>query len=96
MTRAKELLEEIHSDLGGPLPPKRLGEQYYNSFYDDATGTHYVKTMRNKSQAFEKFLEFIPWAENRPAKKLKRYRTDGGGEFDNEAFKNWCLEYGVE
>ena len=57
MTRATEFLEEIHSDLGGPLPPTRWGEQYYISFYDDATGAYYVKTMRHKSQAFEKFLE---------------------------------------
>ncbi len=52
--------------------------------------------MRHKSQAFEKFLEFISWAENQSGKKLKRYRTDGGGEFDNEALKNWCLEHGVQ
>ncbi len=96
MTKATEFLEEIHSDLKGPLPPTRWGEQYYISFYDDATGTYYVKTMRHKSQAFEKFLKFISWAENQSGKKLKRYRTGGGGEFDNEALKNWCLEHGVQ
>ena len=42
--------------------------------------------MWHKSQAFEKFLEFISWAENQSEKKLKRYRTDVGGEFDNKAF----------
>ena len=96
MTRATEFLEEIHSDLGGPLPPTRWGEQYYISFYDDATGTYYVKTMQHKSQTFEKFLKFISWAENQSEKKLKRYWTDGGEEFDNEALKSWCLERGVQ
>ncbi len=95
MTRATEFLEEIHNDLGGPLPPTRLGEQYYISFYDDATGTYYVKTMRHKSQAFEKFLEFVSWEKNQSGKKLRRYRTDRGRKFHDEALKNWCLEHGV-
>ncbi len=27
---------------------------------------------------------------------MKKYHTDGGGEFDNKALKNWCLEHGVQ
>ena len=54
MTKAMEFLEEIHNGLRGLLPPTRWREQYYMSFYDDATGTYHVKTMRHKSQAFEK------------------------------------------
>ncbi len=96
MIRATEFLEEIHSDLEGPLPPTRRGEQYYISFYDNATGTYHIKTMRHKSQAFEKFLEFIPWAESQSGKMLKRYHTDGRGEFDHEALKSWYLECGVQ
>lgn len=95
MTKAIEFFKEINSDLKGPLPPTRQEEQYFISFYDDATGTYYVKTMRNKSQAFEKFLEFIFWKENQSEKKLKRYRTNRGGKFDNEALKSWCLKRGV-
>ncbi len=87
MTRATGFLEEIHSDLEGPLPPTSWGEQYYISFYDDATGTYHVKTMRHKSQAFEKFLGFISWAENQSGKKLKRYRTDVEREFNKRFSK---------
>ncbi len=64
MTRVTEFLEQIHSDLGGQLPPTRWREQYYISFYDNAIGTYHVKTVQHKSQVFEKFLEFISWAEN--------------------------------
>ncbi len=52
--------------------------------------------MRNKSQAFEKFLEFIFWAENKSGKKLKRYHTNRGGEFNNKALKIWCSKRGVK
>lgn len=43
MTRATKFFEEIYSNLKGPLPPTKCGEQYYISFYDNATGTYYVK-----------------------------------------------------
>ncbi len=88
MTRATEFLEEIHSDLTAPLPPTRWGEDYYIAFYDDTTGTYHVKTMRHKGQAFEKFLEFISWAENQSGKKVKRYLTDGWEMFNHDALKS--------
>lgn len=59
MVRVTKFLEEMHSDLKGPLPPIYEGEQYYISFYDHATGTYHVQTMQHKSQTLEKFLEFI-------------------------------------
>lgn len=43
--------------------------------------------MQYKSQAFEKFLEFIFWAENQSEKMLKKYCKDGKKLFDNEALK---------
>ncbi len=43
MTRATEFLELLHSDLGGLLPSTKYGYIFYISFYDDATGTYYVK-----------------------------------------------------
>ena len=96
MTKAIEFLEEIHSDLGEVLPLTQWGDQYYISFYYDATGTYYVKTMQHKSQTFEKFLEFISWAKNQLRKKLKKYRTNGGREFDNKVLKTCCLECGIQ
>ena len=96
MKRATESLEEKHSDLLGTLPQTRLETEYYISFYDDETWTKHVKTIRHKSQAFEKFLEFISWAENQSGKKLKRNCRDGAGEFNNKILKSLCLEREVQ
>lgn len=52
--------------------------------------------MQYKSLAFKKFLEFISLAENPSEKKLIKYYTNGGREFNNKAFKSWCLECGVQ
>lgn len=56
---ATEFLEEIHNDLKRFLSLAYGRKRYYISFYNDITGTYYVKIMRHKSQAFEKFLKFI-------------------------------------
>ena len=96
MTRATEFLELLHSDLGGLLPSTKYGYIFYISFYDDATGTYYVKPSRHKSQAFDEFLKFVTWAQTQSGNKLKRYRTDFRREFDNQSFKKWCEENGVQ
>ncbi len=85
--RATEFLEFVHSDLGGPLPATRLGQRVYISFLDNSTGCYYIEGMRHKSQAFEKFVKFVTWEQNQSGNKLKRYRTDFGGKFNNELLK---------
>lgn len=51
--------------------------------------------MKYKSQAFEKFIKFVIWAQNQSGNKLKKYYTDFGVEFNNKLFKTWCKENGV-
>ncbi len=92
MARATEFLELPHSDLRGPLSSTKYGYIFYISFYDDATGTYYVKPSRRKSQAFDEFFKFVTWAKTQSGNKLKRYRIDFGREFDNQSFKKWCEE----
>ncbi len=94
--QATEVLEFVHSDLGGPLPATRLRQTFYMFFYDDSTGCYYIEGMRHKIQAFEKFVKFVTWAKNQSGNKLKRYRTDFGGEFDNKLFKTSCEEHSVQ
>ena len=55
-TRAKELLQVVHSDVCGPLNVQKRGEyEYFVSFIDDYSRYDYIYLMRRKSEAFEKF-----------------------------------------
>ncbi len=87
MTRVTKFLELLHSDLGEPLPSTKFRYIFYISFYNNVTGTYYVKPLRHKSQAFDEFLKFVTWAQTQYGNKLKRYHTDFGREFDNQSFK---------
>ncbi len=81
--QATEFLEFMYSDLEGPLPATQLGQTFYIFFFDDSTRCYYIECMRHKSQAFEKFVKFVTWAQNQSGNNLKRNRTNFGGEFDN-------------
>jgi hypothetical protein len=80
-TRAKGILELIHSDVFGPVLVPSLGKSvYYVSFIDDFSRNTWIYFLRNKSEVFDKFKEFKALVENQTEKKIKVLRTDNGGE----------------
>ena len=55
-TRAKGILELIHSDVFGPVPVPSLGKYvYYVSFIDDFSRNKWIYFLRKKSKVFSKF-----------------------------------------
>jgi hypothetical protein len=69
-TRAKGILELIHSDVFGPIPVPSLGKYvYYVSFIDDFSRNIWIYFLRNKSEVFDKFKEFKALVENQKRKK---------------------------
>jgi hypothetical protein len=79
-TRAKGVLELIHSDVFGPFHVLSLRKSvYYVSFIDDFSRNTWIYFLRNKSEVFDKFKEFKALVENQTKKKLKVFRIDNGG-----------------
>ena len=84
-TRAKEALELIHSDLCGPIKPTTFGgAKYFVLFIDDYTRMTHIYGLKGKSSrnVLERFKEYKAEVENQLDKKIKRIRTDGGGEYE--------------
>ena len=80
-TRAKGILELIHSDVFGPVPVPSLGKfVYYVSFIDDFSRNIWIYFLRKKSEVFSKFKEFMALVENQSEEKMKVLRTNNGGE----------------
>jgi hypothetical protein len=64
-TRAKGILELIHSDVFGPVSIPSLGKSvYYVSFIDDFSSYTWIYFPRKKSKVFDKFKEFKSLVEN--------------------------------
>ena len=46
--------------------------------------------MQKKDQTFSKFLEFKALVEKDSGKQVKALRSDNGGEYISNEFKNFC------
>ena len=81
-SKAKGILEIIHSDVCGPMSSSSLrGYVYYVSFIDYFSRKTWLYFMKNNDEVFSKFKEFKSLIENHTEKKMKTFRSDNGGEF---------------
>ena len=96
MERASDLLENIHTNVCGPMSvPARGGFLYFVTFTDDLSRYGYIYLMRQKSKTFEKFKEFQNEVENHRNKKIKFLRSDRGGEYLSYEFGMHLKKYGI-
>ena len=52
--------------------------------------------MKNKDEVFINFKEFKALIKNHSEKKIKTFRSDNGGEFTSNEFKDLCKESGIK
>ncbi|TMW61094.1 hypothetical protein Poli38472_014555 [Pythium oligandrum] len=94
--RAKALLEVVHSDVCGPMrTPTFGGMKYFVTFIDDKSRHCAVYLMRNKSEVFDKFVQFVKMAENQTDRRVKMLRSDNGGEYKSAKFTKFCADRGI-
>ena len=97
MRRSKEILDLVHTDIAGPFNVESVGQnRYFVLFIDDAT--RYVETylLRHKSEVLAKFQEYKVKVENLHGRKIKVLRSDNGGEYTGNEFRDFCKQHGIE
>ena len=73
-SKAKGILEIIHSDVCGPMSSSSLSEYvYYVSFIDDFSRKAWIYFMKNNDEVFNKLKEFKALIENHTEKKIKNF-----------------------
>jgi len=97
-TRARNVNELVHSDVSGRLPVKSLaGHEYYVTFTDDFTKYLHVDFMTTKDETLSNAKKYKAAAETaHPGKPLQRFRSDGGGEYDSQAFADFLAQPGIQ
>lgn len=96
-TRTENVLDLIHSDLNGPMENRSIGgARYILTFIDDHSRKIFVYFIQEKSEVFDKFVEFKALVENQTGRKIKAMRSDNGTEYINSAFENYFKKHGIQ
>ena len=94
--RASVILERIHTDVCGPFSVASTAKhRYYVIFVDDFSRKCWIFFMQKKDQTFSKFCEFKALLEKESGKKVKALRSDNGGEYISNKFKDFCSREGI-
>ena len=94
--RESELLSLIHSNLGDSKNTMtRGGKRFYITFIDDYSRYTRVYLIRNKDEAMDSFIKYKNEVENQLSKKIKRIRSNKGGEYESSPLNTFCEEHGI-
>ena len=96
--RATEPLELVHTDIAGPFKPKAIGGgggQYNLVVIDDFSRKSWTIPLRKKSDTKVALKQWITINENQSGKKVKKLRSDNGGEYIDEELEVWLREHGI-
>jgi len=97
MTKKKNVLELIHSDVFGSVSIKSLrGASYFVTFIDDASRKVWAYPTKSKSEVFGIFQKSHVSIKREINKFLKCLRIDNGGEYCSNAFKEYCNRFGIK
>ena len=72
------------------------GYVYYVSFIDDFSKKTWIYCLKIKDEVFNKFKELKSLIENHTKNKIKNFRSDNGGEFTSNEFKELCRDSEVK
>lgn len=94
--KTSQPLERIHSDVCGPMETTAIdGSKYFVTFLDDYTHFTVTYLLKEKSEVLSKFKLFVAMASTHFERKVKRLRSDRGGEYSSTAMKQFCGENGI-
>ena len=69
--------------------------KYFVTFIDDFSRKIWIYPIKVKGECLDKFKEFKALVENRCEKKIKMLRSDNGGEFMSNQFREFLKKEGI-
>ena len=94
--KTEDILDRIHSDICGPMATVGImGERYFVTFIDENSGRMAISLLTQKSEVFDRFVQYRTKVENETGKKIKSLRTDGGGEYTGNVCRKYLVDSGI-
>src|SRR5204862_7419346 len=88
-----ELIHSVLCEMNGVLT--KGGKRYFMTLIDDATRFCYVYLLQTKDEALDYFKIYKAKVENQLERKIKRLRSDRGGEYFPKLFDEFYEEHGI-
>ena len=94
--RASVILERIHTDVCVHFSVvETVKHRYYVIFFDGYSRRCWIFFMHKKRETFSNFCEFKALVEKESGKQMKALRSDNGGEYISNEFKDFCSKEGI-
>ncbi|KRT85004.1 hypothetical protein AMK59_208, partial [Oryctes borbonicus] len=71
------------------------GQKYFVSFIDDFSRIAVVYRIKNKSEVFDRFIQYINLMQSQTGKRVKEIRCDNGREYINKDFYEFMKQQGI-
>jgi transposase InsO family protein len=71
------------------------GKRYFMTLIDDSTRFCYIYLLKSKDEALRYFKIYKAEVENQLERKIKRVRSDRGGEYFSNLFTLFCEEHDI-
>jgi transposase InsO family protein len=89
-------LELIHYDICKMNDVLTEGRQrYFTTMIDDASRNCYAYLLKTKDEGLNYFKNYKTKVKNQLEKKIKRFRSDRGGEYFSHEFNLFYVEHGI-
>ena len=72
-----------------------MGERYFVTFIDESSGRMAISLLTQKSEVFDRFVQYRTKVERETGEKIKSLRTDGGGEYTGNQFRKYLTDNGI-
>ena len=70
-------------------------KEVFVTFIDDYSRRVWMYPTRHKNEVLQIFLEWKKMVENQTDKKIKKLRSDNGGEYTYDPFLKVCRDEGI-
>lgn len=91
-----QLLDMIVSNVAGPFTPFLSGEKLVVNFGDVATSYSEIAIIKIKAQVLMKLMNVLKRWEKETGVKVKKIRTDRGGEYISGNLDRWLKSEGIQ
>ena len=95
--KANVVLERVHSNVCGPFSvASTTRHKYFIISINDFSRKCWIFFMRKKDEIFSKFVDFKALVEKESDKKVKALRSDNGGEYVLNEFKEFYVKERIQ